>query len=674
MKKFLAPAIALMDRLRYPKKFALIGLLFVFSLGVMTYMVISEARVSLNFTKKEKLGIEYIYPVRKLLENLQQHRGMTNALLSGDKSFSQKISEKQIQIEEDIKRIVEIDKKYGNTLKSTEKLNAIKNKWQDLKDRVSGLKPKESFELHTALITDTLSFISHVADTSNLILDPELDSYYLMDLIVSKLPLLTETIGQARGMGAGIAARKTITPDEKFNLTILYSQIKSTIEASNTSLQTAANENPGLKPKLEGRAREGISSTNDFLKVLDSRLLKVGKIDIAPKDYFDASTAAIGANFTLYDNIAPSLEGLLKTRIEKLLRRIYIASFIAVFMIIAVTYLFIAFYISTMDAVTELKKAAISTASGDLTVEIKHKGQDELGEVLLAMNGMTEKLKGTILDLKSAADTMASAGQQLSASSEEMSRGVTEQAGRASQIAGSATEMSQTLVNIARNTSGIAVSATETSKTAKNGEYIVNKSIDDVKTIADTVTESSKLMVSLGNRSRQIGEIVNVINDIADQTNLLALNAAIEAARAGEQGRGFSVVADEVRKLAEKTGKATSEINEMIKAVQDETQMAVVSMEEVTKRVSEGVECSAKAGGTLHDIVQSVGNLHSMVQQIATATDEMSSVADHISGDIDAIANISRDTSASSTQIAQSSSDLARLSSNLQRMVGQFKI
>lgn len=322
----------------------------------------------------------------------------------------------------------------------------------------------------------------------------------------------------------------------------------------------------------------------------------------------------------------------------------------------------------------EAVHAANKLADNDLTVNIEVNSKDETGQLLAAMKNMAEKLKKIMADVKSTADSVASASNQLSASSEQMSRGVTEQSGRASQIAASSTEMSQTVIDIAKNSSDIASSATETSKVAKDGEGIVGKSVEEVKAIANTVNESAQMMTSLGERSRQIGEIISVIKDIADQTNLLALNAAIEAARAGEQGRGFAVVADEVRKLAERTAKATSEIGDMIKAIQDEVENAVTSMNEGTERVNVGVELSTQAGNALHDIVKSVNNLQTMVQQVASATEEMSTVSETISGDIETIASVSKETSAGSEQIAQASSDLARLASNLQNIVGQFKV
>ena len=336
----------------------------------------------------------------------------------------------------------------------------------------------------------------------------------------------------------------------------------------------------------------------------------------------------------------------------------------------------IAWYI-TSSVVRPLIRAvdvSNSIANGDLTVKIESDSNDETGQLLNSMKNMVANLKKLIADIKETSSNMASASEQLSASSEEMSKGVVSQSDRSTQIASAAHEMSQTVVEIARNASSIAVSASGTANIAKEGEHIVDKSVSEVKDIAATVSESSKVMVSLGERSRQIGDIIRVISEIADQTNLLALNAAIEAARAGEQGKGFAVVADEVRKLAERTAKATSEIGSMIGAIQEEVQKSVTSMDEVSKMVGTGVEFSTQTGEALHKIVSSVSELQMMVQQIASATEEMSATSEQISGDIMAVANVSKETSTGSEQIAGASSEVAMLASRLLEMGGQFKV
>jgi methyl-accepting chemotaxis protein len=311
-------------------------------------------------------------------------------------------------------------------------------------------------------------------------------------------------------------------------------------------------------------------------------------------------------------------------------------------------------------------------ADGDLTAQIDTSRTDETGQLLGAMRDMVTKLQHIISEVKNAAKNIASASKELNENSELMSEGAIEQAGRSSQVATASEEMSQTVLDIAKNTSSIETSATETARMAKDGEGVVDGSVEKVKSIAKRIDQSAELIKSLGERSNQIGEIINVINEIADQTNLLALNAAIEAARAGEAGRGFAVVADEVKKLAERTANSTAEIGSMINSMQGEVKQIVISMGDITSEVKSGVELSIQAGGVLRTIVGSVDQLHVMVQQIASATEEMASTSEEINRDIETIASVSKETSGNSEQIARASRELAGLSVNLEGVVAGF--
>jgi methyl-accepting chemotaxis protein len=200
------------------------------------------------------------------------------------------------------------------------------------------------------------------------------------------------------------------------------------------------------------------------------------------------------------------------------------------------------------------------------------------------------------------------------------------------------------------------------------------ETINGMSRIADVVKQSALTVEALGKSSDQIGEIIQVIDDIADQTNLLALNAAIEAARAGEQGRGFAVVADEVRKLAERTTKATKEIAAMIKQIQKDTANAVASMHTGTEEVDRGRAMADKAGESLREIITGADKVVDVATQVAAASDEQSSAAEEIGKNIVGIANVTAETASGNQQIAQAAEDLNRLTLNLQDIVAQFTL
>ena len=324
-------------------------------------------------------------------------------------------------------------------------------------------------------------------------------------------------------------------------------------------------------------------------------------------------------------------------------------------------------------------KLAGFLAQGDFSgKDLNVSSMDEAGILARALdkmkNNLNDLLNTTMRNVSNSSLQVASASEELSMTVKSMVERLDDQTKRVSQIATASEEMSQTVLDIAQNTNKIANSATETSALAKEGEEIVKRSMAEVKEIADTVDMSADIVRTLGDRSTHIGDIVNAIEDIADQTNLLALNAAIEAARAGEHGRGFAVVADEVRKLAERSVKSTTEIRDMIKSTQDEVFKAIDSMENVSSKVSVGVELSAQTGKALSVIVDKAHDLQLNVQQIASATEEMSTTSGEISKDVEAVAMVSRESSDGAMEIERASTELSRLSADLKEVVEQFKL
>jgi len=313
-------------------------------------------------------------------------------------------------------------------------------------------------------------------------------------------------------------------------------------------------------------------------------------------------------------------------------------------------------------------RVAREIADGNLSSkELTVKSSDEVGQLSTTLNRMKGNLNKVIGKIQMTSDKVGTSTVQLSAAATQIVSGTEVQTSQTMQVAAAMEEMSATVMEVARNSQNA-------SESAGNAQDVATKGGEVVKCISKTVQESAGTVEALGKSSEEIGAIISVINDIADQTNLLALNAAIEAARAGEQGRGFAVVADEVRKLAEKTTKATKEIADMIKTIQNDTKGAMESMERAATQVEEGVSLAIEAGESLTEIVFSVEEASSMVRQIAVAAEEQSATSEEISVNVNNIANVANETSEGIGEISIAADDLNHVAEELKSTVNAFTL
>jgi methyl-accepting chemotaxis protein len=313
-------------------------------------------------------------------------------------------------------------------------------------------------------------------------------------------------------------------------------------------------------------------------------------------------------------------------------------------------------------------------AAGDLTVRPEVTRGDEIGTMQRACLNMVTRLTETLRRTAENAGQVAAAARQMRTTSEQMAIGAEEVAEQTMTVATAGEEMAATSNDIARSCLMAAEGSRHANETAQNGALVVKSTVAVMVRIAERVKTSADTVASLGARSEQVGTIIGTIEEIADQTNLLALNAAIEAARAGEQGRGFAVVADEVRALAERTTKATREIDAMIKAIQGDTRQAVDAMVEGVAEVEKGTGEAAKSGEALENILEKINAVTMQVNQIATAAEEQTSTTNEISSNMQQITEVIKDTSRGAQQSAAAASHLAGLSEELQRLVGQFRL
>lgn len=327
------------------------------------------------------------------------------------------------------------------------------------------------------------------------------------------------------------------------------------------------------------------------------------------------------------------------------------------------------------DPLGMLDDAANIVAEGDLTIEIEEFNiRNEVGNLTKDFRIMVKNLRTLISRVRAGVEQLLSVSDGLSEAAAQMVEGFQTEGLRTTQVATASNELSSTIVQVAENASGAAKTAQEASAFAISGGEIVRRSIESITVIENTTKEMGAVIEALGKRSQEVDSIIKMIEDIANQTNLLALNAAIEAARAGEHGRGFAVVADEVRKLAEKTTGATKEIGETMKMIQADTDSALASMEKEIKAVGDGVQHARDAESALKMIVNRMEEAASLIQQIALASEQQSTAADQISGDIENVAKVNKDMSIYALQVSDISKVVGDLAISIQQDIEQFRV
>ena len=319
-------------------------------------------------------------------------------------------------------------------------------------------------------------------------------------------------------------------------------------------------------------------------------------------------------------------------------------------------------------------KVAERVAAGDLTHDLVSQRQDELGQLQRAMQSMTMGLRDLIGGISDGVTQIASAAEELSAVTEQTSAGVNSQKVETDQVATAMNEMAATVQEVARNAEEASEAAVAADQQAREGDRVVGEAIAQIERLAGEVGNSTEAMGHLKRESDKIGSVLDVIKSVAQQTNLLALNAAIEAARAGEAGRGFAVVADEVRSLAQRTQKSTEEIEELIVGLQSGTQQVATIMDNSRSLTDSSVELTRRAGNALENITRTVSAIQAMNQQIATAAEQQSAVAEEINRSVLNVRDVSEQTAAASEETAASSTELARLGTHLQALVGRFRV
>ncbi|GMB01833.1 methyl-accepting chemotaxis protein [Pelosinus sp. IPA-1] len=363
------------------------------------------------------------------------------------------------------------------------------------------------------------------------------------------------------------------------------------------------------------------------------------------------------------------------------------------------------FYITRL--ITKPLHAMVSFCGGLSAGDFRDKPRtfvrkDEFGQLADSLVDMKNNLRILMKDINSSAEHLAAASEELTASADQSAQAANQVADSITEVATGAEQqlevanntsnvvqqMSESIQQIAANANEVASQTAQAADKAKEGNKSVNKAVTQMANIEETVTSSAQVVAQLGERSKEIGQIVDTISGIAGQTNLLALNAAIEAARAGEHGRGFAVVAEEVRKLAEQSQEAAKQIATLISEIQGDTDKAVVAMNNGTREVKLGAEVVNASGVAFQEIVVMISNGSSQTKEISAAIEQIATGSQQIVESVKQINQLSKNASAeaqtvsaateeqsaSMEEIASSSQALSKLAMDLQESVSKFRV
>jgi methyl-accepting chemotaxis protein len=715
------------------RKIVLLIAAFVIPLSAIAIFFLTQGpNKDIAFAAKEIVGDTYLRPLERLQEAVPRHQ------LSASDAKARAGADSDI--ESAFSALDSVNAEHGQALQfnaaALEKAGRsggdpqkLRSQWNSLRQK-GDAKDQATSAFYSQLLDGVASAITHAGDKSNLILDPDLDSYYLMDVTLNTMPTNSRRLAD---LAASVAASGVTDPAAKTQLAIYAAKLQDDLASVQSHFDTVYAEDDnfyGHSPTLVPNTKDLLQKYRDSMGKLIALL---GKSEgITPAEVIQAATASRTANSELWRKSVDELDVLLKTRISWIassrLHGLLLAALLLGIAIVVAAFVLrgitrpLAALTSTVDKVAhgdesarapviskdeigqlagafnamvferaaarqkledenkalqnniqQLLLAVADASDGNLAVRVRV-SEGALGNVADALNLMLENVSDLIKNAKEASRQVAQSATKINESAHDLTSGSTKQAEYLAGAAADVTELSSQAHAVSEACQEATRAAEQSATAAERGAKIVRDVIHGMEKIRESVQVNAKKIKRLGERSMEIGGILRTINEISAQTDMLALNASIEAGRAGEAGRGFSAVAEQVRSLAERAKQATQQVEKLVSDIQQDTSEAVAQTEAQTQQVEAGAQKVAEAGEALNNIVQVSSASRSFVTRISSSAEQQAQRTGVMLQSVRSAADIAQSSQGKVIHTRSTSEQLATLAEKLDGQLAQFQV